>query len=71
MRAIREGGGRNSNVPILAFSAGVDASSAAARLQAGFDGDLPKPMMPADLIAAIAFHIARRGAGGVGKHRAA
>jgi PAS domain S-box-containing protein len=71
MRAIREGGGRNSNVPILAFSAGIDASSAAARLQAGFDGDLPKPLMPADLVAAISLHIARRRPGGVGKHRAA
>lgn len=71
MRAIREGGGVNSKAPILAFSAGIDASSAAARLQAGFDGDLPKPLMPADLIAGVAFYTAGRGPGGSGQHRAA
>ncbi|CAN7328862.1 response regulator [Phenylobacterium sp. LjRoot225] len=71
MRAIREGGGPNANVPILAFSAGIDASSAAARLQAGFTGDLPKPLMPADLIAAVSLHTAGRGPKDVGAHRAA
>jgi PAS domain S-box-containing protein len=71
MRAIRDGGGPNANVPILAFSAGIDALSAAARLQAGFTGDLAKPLMPADLIAAISRHTAGRGPNNLGAHRAA
>ena len=60
MRAIREGAGPNCDAPILAFSAGVDASTAAARLQAGFDGDLSKPLLPADLIAAVSCHTGGR-----------
>jgi PAS domain S-box-containing protein len=54
MKAIRAGKGPNRTTPILAFSAGADAPGAEARRRAGFDGDLPKPLLPADLIAAIA-----------------
>ncbi len=53
MKAIRRGGGPNSHTPILAFSAGADTAGAEARLNAGFDGDLSKPVLPADLIAAV------------------
>jgi len=56
MRAIRDGAGPNQDVPILAFSAGVDELGEAARRTAGFDGDLAKPLMPADLIAAVSLH---------------
>ena len=58
MKAIRSGGGHNAATPILAFSAGADGPGAQARRQAGFDGDLSKPVMPADLLAAVA-HYAR------------
>jgi PAS domain S-box-containing protein len=54
MQAIRSGGGHNAATPILAFSAGADAPTAQARRQAGFTGDLSKPVMPADLLAAVA-----------------
>jgi CheY-like chemotaxis protein/nitrogen-specific signal transduction histidine kinase len=54
MQAIRAGGGHNAATPILAFSAGADAPTAQARRQAGFSGDLSKPVMPADLLAAVA-----------------
>ena len=53
MKAIRLGDGPNQGAPILAFSAGADAPGAAARLEAGFDGDLSKPVLPMDLIAAV------------------
>jgi len=70
MRTIRAGAGPNREAPILAFSAGTDPAGEAARRQAGFDGDLAKPLMPADLIAAVARHTAQtlpglRGAGHV------
>jgi PAS domain S-box-containing protein len=57
MKAIRAGNGPNRTTPILAFSAGADAPTAEARRRAGFDGDLPKPLLPADLIAAICRHV--------------
>ena len=57
MKAIRAGDGPNRTTPILAFSAGADAPGAEARRRAGFDGDLPKPLLPADLIAAICRHV--------------
>ena len=56
MRAIRAGGGPNQAAPILAFSAGAEAHGAADRLRAGFDGDLSKPLLPADLIMAVSLH---------------
>jgi PAS domain S-box-containing protein len=58
MKAIRAGDGPNRTTPILAFSAGADAPTAEARRRAGFDGDLPKPLLPADLLAAVARHAA-------------
>ncbi|WP_374577075.1 response regulator [Phenylobacterium sp. J367] len=54
MTRIRAGRGPNRNAPILAFSAGADAPGAEDRRQAGFDGDLAKPLMPLDLMAAVA-----------------
>jgi PAS domain S-box-containing protein len=54
MTAIRSGGGYNASTPILAFSAGADGPGAQARRRAGFTGDLSKPVMPADLLAAVA-----------------
>ena len=68
MQAIRGGAGPNREAPILAFSAGADPVGEAARRRAGFDGDLRKPLLPADLVAAVALHTAetlpslRRGA---------
>jgi CheY-like chemotaxis protein len=59
MRKIRAGRGPNRRAPILAFSAGADAPGAEARREAGFDGDLAKPLLPADLIAAVARHAGR------------
>ncbi len=59
MRCIRRGGGPNHGAPILTFSAGADAPGAAARREAGFDGDLAKPILPIDLIAAVCAHAAR------------
>ncbi|MET0274358.1 MAG: ATP-binding protein, partial [Phenylobacterium sp.] len=56
MTAIRSGEGPNRTAPILAFSAGADAPGAEDRRRAGFDGDLAKPLMPADLIEAVAEH---------------
>jgi PAS domain S-box-containing protein len=56
MKAIRQGGGPNCRAPILAFSAGADAPGAAARRDAGFNGDLAKPVLPMDLIAAVCAH---------------
>ena len=56
MQAIRRGDGPNRSAPILAFSAGADAPGAAERRQAGFDGDLAKPVMPADLVNAVSRH---------------
>lgn len=56
MRAIRAGAGPNQDVPILAFSADADALGGAARRAAGFNGDLTKPLLPADLIAAVSIH---------------
>ena len=53
MKAIRRGEGPNRETPILAFSAGADMPGAEARLAAGFDGDLSKPVLPADLIAVV------------------
>ena len=58
MRAIRAGAGPNRQAPILAFSAGTDPAGQSARRQAGFDGDLAKPLLPADLVAAVALHAA-------------
>ncbi|MDR3512106.1 MAG: ATP-binding protein [Caulobacteraceae bacterium] len=60
MRAIRAGEGPNRTAPILAFSAGADAPTAEGRRQAGFDGDLSKPLLPADLILAVALHARAR-----------
>ena len=60
MQAIRKGQGPNRRTSILAFSAGADAPGMAARLAAGFDGDLSKPVLPADLIAAVCHHAATR-----------
>ncbi|HEX7944259.1 MAG TPA: ATP-binding protein, partial [Phenylobacterium sp.] len=54
MRAIRQGAGPNADVPILAFSAGSDGPGAQMRREAGFDGDLAKPVLPEGLIAAVA-----------------
>ena len=56
MTAIRQGDGPNRNAPILAFSAGLDGPGAEGRRQAGFDGDLSKPLMPMDLVAAVIRH---------------
>ncbi|QUD86514.1 PAS domain S-box protein [Phenylobacterium montanum] len=56
MRAIRSGRGPNRSAPILAFSAGADAPGASMRRAAGFDGDLSKPVLPADLVAAVCRH---------------
>ena len=53
MKAIRQGEGPNCRAPILAFSAGADSPGAAARRDAGFNGDLAKPVLPMDLIAAV------------------
>jgi PAS domain S-box-containing protein len=62
MSAIRRGAGPNRATPILAFSAGADAPGAEARLQAGFDGDLSKPALPTDLIAAVCLYAGGGGA---------
>lgn len=56
VRAIRAGGGPNAGVPIIAFSAGADAPRAEGRRAAGFDGDLPKPVLPEQLIQAVIDH---------------
>jgi signal transduction histidine kinase/ActR/RegA family two-component response regulator len=56
MKAIRAGAGPNRDAPILAFSAGADAPTGEARRQAGFDGDLSKPLLPAELVFAVARH---------------
>jgi PAS domain S-box-containing protein len=74
MTRIRRGRGPNRNTPILAFSAGADAPGAEARRQAGFDADLGKPLMPLELIAAVAHYasVARpSGRTGSAKRRAA
>jgi CheY-like chemotaxis protein/nitrogen-specific signal transduction histidine kinase len=60
MTAIRAAEGPNRAAPILAFSAGADAPGAEDRRRAGFDGDLAKPLMPAELIAAVAEHAGPR-----------
>ena len=53
VRTLRQISGPNRMTPILAFSAGVDAPGAAARLAAGFTGDLSKPTLPVDLLRAV------------------
>ena len=71
MQAIRRGDGPNRDVPILAFSAGADAPGAAERRQAGFDGDLAKPVMPADLVAAVSRHTCGRDEDDAAEHQVA
>ena len=60
MKQIRGGDGPNRATPILAFSAGANAPGADQRRTAGFDGDLAKPLLPADLLAAVAGYAAVR-----------
>ena len=54
MRRIRDGGGPNAGIPILAFTADVAPKNVMALTSAGFDGYLPKPINPAELVSAIA-----------------
>jgi PAS domain S-box-containing protein len=54
MRRIRDGGGPNADIPILAFTADVAPKNVMALTSAGFDGYLPKPINPAELVSAIA-----------------
>jgi PAS domain S-box-containing protein len=58
MQAIRAGGGPNAATPILAFSADADGAGEARRRAQGFDGDILKPLIPANLIALAAHHLA-------------
>jgi PAS domain S-box-containing protein len=58
MRAIRAGGGPNAATPILAFSADADSTGEAHRRAIGFDGDVLKPLIPANLVALVAHHLA-------------
>ena len=53
MGMIRAGGGRNAEVPILAFTADVDGQATARLLGAGFDGHVPKPIDARALITSI------------------
>jgi PAS domain S-box-containing protein len=54
LRSIREGQGPNDATPILAFTAEMDASSAARLVALGFEAVVQKPLEPGALIAAIA-----------------
>jgi len=54
MQVIRQAHGPNTNVPILAFSADVTPENVRALIAAGFDGHVAKPVVPADLLLAIA-----------------
>ncbi|MDQ0465482.1 PAS domain S-box-containing protein [Caulobacter ginsengisoli] len=59
MRAIRTGSGPNAATPILAFSADADSTGEALRRAMGFDGDILKPLIPANLVALAAHHLAK------------
>ncbi len=54
MRRIRAGDGPNADIPILAFTADVTPKQVMALTGAGFDGYLPKPINPAQLISVVA-----------------
>jgi PAS domain S-box-containing protein len=54
LKQIRAGHGPNDTIPILAFTADVDAACAQRLLAAGFDGVVAKPLDLEALIAAIA-----------------
>jgi PAS domain S-box-containing protein len=54
MNTIRRSGGPNNGVPILAFTADVEPAHLVALTRAGFDGYLPKPVQPMDLVCAVA-----------------
>ncbi len=54
MRRIRDDGGPNADIPILAFTADVTPKHVSALIAAGFDGCLPKPINPAELIRVVA-----------------
>jgi len=58
MQAIRASNGPNQGTPIMAFSAAADLPGATTRRAAGFDGDLAKPILPADLLAAVGAYCA-------------
>jgi PAS domain S-box-containing protein len=54
MKQIRQGGGPNRDIPILAFTADVEPTHIMALTRAGFDSYLTKPVKPVDLIGAVA-----------------
>jgi|GEM_PF-736556 len=53
LQAIRQSPGPNRAVPIIAFTANASSEDAKRLLQQGFDGFAGKPILPADLLAAI------------------
>ncbi|MBL8690098.1 MAG: response regulator [Rhodospirillaceae bacterium] len=53
---IRSMGGANGGVPVVALTANVTDGIAERCRKAGFDGYLPKPLIPNDLKAAVARH---------------
>lgn len=50
---IRAGGGPNRDTPILAFSADADGDSLHGLVDRGFDGVVSKPILAAELVAAV------------------
>ena len=53
LQAIRRRPGPNQTVPIIAFTANASGEDARRLLKQGFDGFAGKPILPADLLAAI------------------
>ena len=72
--AIREEGGRNRSVPIIAFSAGIESEGEVLGV-GGFDGLVRKPVEPRDLLQALALAVHRapqqEGVGEAAVHREA
>jgi CheY-like chemotaxis protein len=53
LQAIRHQAGPNQSVPIIAFTANASGEDTQRLLTQGFDGFAAKPILPADLLAAI------------------
>jgi CheY-like chemotaxis protein len=54
LATLRAGSGPNNDVPVLAFTANADLAGFDAAALSGFDGVVRKPIVAAELFAAIA-----------------
>ena len=54
LKQIREGGGPNAGIPIIAFTADASREEAGRLVELGFDSVVPKPVVAGNLIVAVA-----------------